>query len=155
MESTQLEAASIAERYDHKAFKMIGVISPRLDHIVAANTVGHMLVALGASVGPTLLGQPHRDADDQEHARLARFPFILLAARPGKISRIVAEAQALAGVTIVDYPEEGYTTTHDDDYGAALAARKAADLVHIGAALFGPAHEIDGLCGRLSLWRPQ
>jgi hypothetical protein len=155
MENTLGQLVDSAERYDHKAYKMIGIVAPRLDQVVAANTVGHMLVALGASVGPVLLGQARRDADDQEHARLARFPFILLTARSAKITRIVAEARARPDITVVDYPEEGFTTTHDDDYGAALARRKAADLVHIGAALFGPAPQVDELCGRLSLWRPQ
>jgi len=142
-------------RYDHRAFKMVAIVSHRLDSTVAANTVGHMLVALGAQIGPWILGAQRPDADGQLHARLARFPFIMLAAKPGKIATLVSAARELLWVTVVDYPEEGYTTTHDDDYGTALAARNVVDLTYIGAAMFGPAEAITHLCGKLSLWRPR
>lgn len=142
-------------RYDHRAFKMVAIVSSRLESVVAANTVGHMLVALGAQIGPWILGEWHPDADSQLHARLARFPFIMLTAKPAKIAGIVGAARELARVTVVDYPEEGYTTTHDGDYGNELAAKKAQDLTYIGAALFGPTADIQNLSGKLSLWRPR
>jgi Protein of unknown function (DUF2000) len=142
-------------RYDHRAFKMVAIVSPRLDPTVAANTVGHMLVALGAQIGPWILGKQRTDADDQIHARLARFPFIMLAAKPAKIATLVSAARELLWITVVDYPEEGYTTTHDDDYGEALAARKALELTYIGTAMFGPTEAITQICGKLSLWRPR
>ena len=142
-------------RYDHRAFKMVAIVSSRLESVVAANTVGHMLVALGAQIGPWILGERHPDADRQLHARLARFPFIMLTAKPGKIAGIIGAAREQSWVTVVDYPEEGYTTTHDGDYGNELAGRKAQDLTYIGAALFGPAEAIQNLSGKLSLWRPR
>jgi len=142
-------------RYDHRAFKLVAIVSSQLDSTVASNTVGHMLVALGARIGPWVLGESRQDADAQFHAPLARFPFIMLNAKPGKIARIVAEASLLQWVTTIDYPEEGYTTTHDDDYALALGARRAQDIVYIGAALFGPTEVITQLSGKLSLWRPK
>jgi hypothetical protein len=141
-------------RYDHRAYKMVAIVSPRLDSTVAANAAGHMLVALGAQIGPWIIGKQRPDADGQLHARLARFPFIMLAAKPGKIATLVSAARELLWITVIDYPEEGYTTTHDD-YGAALTARKGADLTYIGAAMFGPTEAITHLCGNLSLWRPR
>jgi uncharacterized protein DUF2000 len=142
-------------RYDHRAFKMVAIVSSRLDSTVAANTVGHMLVALGARIGPWILGKSRQDADEQSHAALARYPFIMLTSKPGKIGNIVAEARKLMWVTTVDYPEEGYTTTHDDDYGLALGGKHTSELTYIGAALFGPVEAITQLCGKLSLWRPK
>ena len=142
-------------RYDHRAFKMVAIVSPRLESVVAANTVGHMLVALGAQIGPWILGERHLDADKQSHARLARFPFIMLTSKPGKISGLIGAARELSWVTVVDYPEEGYTTTHDGDYGNELAAKNSQNLNYIGAAMFGPTEVIQSLCGKLSLWRPR
>lgn len=140
-------------RYDHTAFKMVAIVSPRLDAVVASNTVGHMMVALGAKLGSQILGETREDADGLQHARLARYPLIILTAKPGKISSILDEARQLMWVTVVDYPEEGYTTTHDDDYGAALSAKNANNITYIGAALFGPTEAIKHLSGKLSLWQ--
>lgn len=142
-------------RYDHTAFKMVAIVSSRLDAVIAANTVGHMMVALGAQAGVHILGKARKDADGLEHACLARYPLIILTARPGKIAAILEEARKLMWVIAVDYPEEGYSTTHDDDYGAALALKKGSNLTYIGAALFGQASAVKNLSGQLSLWRPK
>lgn len=146
-------AESHTDRYDERAFRLVAVVSSKLDAVTGANTIGHMLVALGATVGPKLLGDSHPDASGSHHARISRFPLILKAARSGTIRRALARAEAL-GVTAVDYPEEGFTTTHDHDYRNALATRKADDLVYIGAAFLGPANAVEEVCGKFTLWVP-
>lgn len=144
------------ERYDHTAMKMVAVISTRIEPQVAINTVGHIAVALGASrAGEQLIGSPRQDGSGQAHASLARFPFIVLTTRPQKIKQIIESARLHPEITVIDYPEEGYTTTHDDDYAAALAAKSADSLVYIGVALFGPTEIINELCAKLTLWKPQ
>jgi hypothetical protein len=141
-------------RYDHTAFRFVVVVAPRLDPVSVADATGHTLVALGAELGQPVLGGPHPDADGRTHARLARYPIVILTARPWRIARLVADAHRCAQLTVVDYPEEGWTTIHDDDYRAALATRSAEQLTYRAAALFGPAFLIDELCGHFSLWKP-
>jgi hypothetical protein len=146
--------ASTTEAYDVKAHRMVAVVSSQLDDITVTNTVGHMLVALGAVLGSDLLGRRNLDATGTEHAAVARYPFVLKTARPSKIRAAIVKAKEL-GVVVVDYPEEAFLTTHDDDYMASLAARKEADLVYIGAAFFGATGAIDEVCGRFMLWSPR
>ncbi len=153
-ESTNPQTSS--ERYDHTAMKMVAIVSSRIEPGVAINTVGHMTVALGASeAGEQLIGSSRQDGSGQAHAALARFPLIVLATRPQKIKEIIEGARLQPGVTVIDYPEEGYITTHDDDYAAALASKSPDSLVYIGTALFGPREVINELCAKLTLWKPQ
>jgi hypothetical protein len=140
-------------RYDERASRLVAVVSSKLDALTAANTVGHLLVALGASVGPGLLGDHHLDSSGSIHSPIARFPLIIKAAKSGTIRAAVARARA-AGLAAIDYPEEGFATTHDHDYRDALAGRREQDLVYIGAAFFGPTEAVNEVCGKFMLWAP-
>lgn len=144
---------SATESYDVKAHRMVAVVSSQIDDVTATNTVGHMLVALGALLGRDLLGRRNVDATGTEHAAVARFPLIIKTARPAKIRGAIVKAQEL-GVSVVDYPEEAFLTTHDDDYKASLAERAESDLLYIGAAFFGETDAVDESCGRFMLWSP-
>ena len=148
------DAEPATESYDVKAHRMVAVVSSQIDDVTATNTVGHMLVALGAVLGPDLLGRRNLDASGMEHAAVARFPLIIKTARPAKIRGAIVKAHEL-GVTVVDYPEEAFLTTHDDDYKASLAGRAQADLLYIGAAFFGETDAVDETCGRFMLWSPR
>lgn len=149
-----MEAGDADNRYGHAAFTMAAIISPRLDPVVAANTVGHMLVALGARTGTRILGKARKDADGLEHARLSKYPLIVLTARPAMIETILEQARELIWVTTIDYPGEGYVMARDE-YGEATFEESGNNLTYIGAALFGPDEAVRYLCGQLSLWRPE
>lgn len=149
--SADIEAAI----YDEKAYKLTVVISSRIDDRTAINTVGHVALALGAASGHQFLGKSWADAGGEQHAALARFPFITLAARPGKISKVISAAREHPDIDVIDYPEEGFTTTNDLDYRDTLAEKEPDSLVYIGAALFGPTDAVQELCGSLTLWSPR
>jgi hypothetical protein len=116
------------------------------------DALGHSLAALGAGVGPHVLGGAHTDASGIDHAPLSRYPLVILMARPGGIARLVDAAKHHPDVRCVDYPEDGHATTHDADYRSALSNRSAASLQYRAAALFGPRGSLDELCGTFSLY---
>jgi hypothetical protein len=141
--------------YDERAFRFVVAVAPRLDPVAVADVIGHTLVALSAGLGPRVLGEAHHDGDGLAHARLSRYPIVIVTAKPARISRLVAEAREYQWVRVVDYPEEGWATTNDLDYRDAIKGQPSSQLVYRGASLFGPAAALDKLCGHFNLWRPE
>lgn len=140
--------------YDSAAFRFVVVIGSRLEPLAACDAIAHALVAMGARLGPTLLGGQHPDADGHLHTALVRYPVVLLSARSARIGKLLDDAAPFVWVTVVDYPEEGHLTTHDEDYRSAIAQKRINEITYRAAALFGPSALLDHLCGHFALYRP-
>lgn len=63
--------------------KLVAVLNEKIEVGVAMNTLAHMVVGLGASIGKQeeLRLTNYADADDNSHPNISEIPFMVLKAR--------------------------------------------------------------------------
>ncbi len=142
--------------YDLKSHKIVAIVSSKEPAHVALNVVGHLGIALGALVPRgDLMGRPTLvDKSGIAHPGIARYSFIVKAARPTKLYQAITAARDSSDVTMVDYPRAMLDTGHDDELNAMIEAATETDLDYLGAMLFGPSTAVDEICGKFTLWQP-
>lgn len=140
-------------QYDYSAKKTVIAIAAELTYGVAGNVIGHLALSVGHRISACDMGRhPLLDATGVEHTGISRYPVIVVTAKSTRLRRLLVEAREIAGLLIVDYPEQMLTTAHDDELTAAVAASPEGDLRYLGVALYGSAERLKPLTGKFSLW---
>jgi Protein of unknown function (DUF2000) len=127
------------------------VLDQELPPGLAANAAAVLAVTLGARE-PALVGGDLVDADERVHAGLFRAGLPVLKA-PRSDLRELRDRAADAGLGVVDLPAFGQQTNDYDEFRAAVARTRAADLEYLGLAVYGERRPVGRLTGNLSLLR--
>ena len=121
---------------------------------VALNVLGHMSLALGASLGSDLLGKSHlSDASGILHAGIAKYPLIILQATRSEVRETVEKARQCSQLIFVDFPEQMLRTGHDRELRAALGVADEAKINYLGVLVYGDTAAINDLTRAFHLWK--
>lgn len=132
-------------RFDTRA---VVIVRDDLQPWQELNVTAFLSTGIAADGG--LLGEPYRDADGTEYAPMLREPLIVRVASRDELKAIRSAAIA-RGLRTAIYTSELFTTTHDGDNRAAVAAVSAADLDLVGIGLHGPKNAVDRTVKRATL----
>jgi hypothetical protein len=140
--------------YDLSERKLVGILSTKVTPEIAVNVIGHLSVSIGAHVDAhEIMGRAElKDGSGTVHLGIARYSFIVKTARPSKLRDAISRAKANSAIITADYPKQMLDTGHDDELASALQNTEESGLEYLGAVLFGPAKDIDEVCGRFCLW---
>lgn len=139
--------------YDYRAKKTVLVIASELAPGIAGNVIGHLALAVGHRIAPADMGRhPLTDATGTHHMGISRYPVIAVTVKSARLRKLLAEARAVQGLLLADYPEQMLNTGHDDELTTALAASSEDSLRYLGVALHGDAEQLRTLTGKFSLW---
>lgn len=139
--------------YDYRAKKTVIAIAAELAPGIAGNVIGHLALAVGHRVVANDMGKhPLVDATGVEHTGISRYPVIVVTVKSARLRKLLAEARAVNGLVLADYPEQMLSTGHDDELSTAIASASEESLRYLGVALHGNAEQLKPLTGKFSLW---
>ena len=121
----------------------------------AINMASHLSGQLGSLV-PELGGREVLDASGIKHAGLPIYPNVILTATPEELASAVAKARAMADcneILFLDYPEQGFSTSTDDEYRAAIALVNTEAIVIEGCLIYGLRQAVNSVTKGLRLWQ--
>ena len=139
------------------AKKTVVLLNEDLPPGVAMNTAVHMAHQAGA-VRPEIAGGAVKDSCGREHSGIPMSPNVVLAISEQNLKEVVDQGYTLAtehpDVLVVDYPEQGFLTTTDEEFRDALAVISTESIRYYGCLVHGPRRLIDQLTKQQSttLW---
>jgi len=139
---------------DSPTYKFAIVLSGGLSCGVSINTAAHLAARLGTLVCQ-LGGGEVTDGSATIHSGIPISPNVILGASQDDLRSRLDKARSLAngsGLVVLDYPEQGNTTSTDDEYRAALAAAQECDLTYYGFLVYGPRKQVNEVTKGLTLW---
>ncbi|MFN7097923.1 MAG: DUF2000 domain-containing protein [Gammaproteobacteria bacterium] len=132
--------------------RMVSVINKNIDMGQAMNALGHISLALGATVGTEAIQLiDYQDADGNIYPTISRMPFIVLQANSNKIKELRQRAidNHIQYITFTNAMTVG---TWQEQIERSLQAR-ADDLIFYAIVLLGDAAIITELTRKFSLWK--
>ena len=112
---------------------------------VAANSGIHLATQFGAT-RQDIAGNPVSDQSGFCHSGLPVFPNVVLSVSPEKLRKAIHRAKRLANddeLLILDYPEQGFTTSTDEEYRTEIESILEEDIVYYAALIFGRRRFVD------------
>jgi hypothetical protein len=119
------------------------------------NLSSHLSAQLG-TLAPDIGGEEVLDLSGARHGGLPVCPNVILAASTIELTVLIARAREMADrseILLLEYPEEGFTTTTDDEYRAAMAVVHSNDLIIRGCLVYGLRRQVNALTKSLRLWK--
>ncbi|NHD16742.1 DUF2000 domain-containing protein [Actinopolyspora sp. BKK1] len=96
---------------------------------------------------PEVIGEPYRDADENEYLSMFRQPVLVFEGAAETITR--AHSRAVErGMPVAVFTSELFATGNDQDNRAAVRAVPREKLDLVGVALHGPRNAVDKALGR-------
>lgn len=134
--------------------KLVAVLNEKIETGVAMNSLAHMVVGLGASVGKKdeLRLTNYADADGNSHANISEIPFMVLKARNSNQLRQLRQALIENKIEFVDFTNTMTVGTYQEQIERSKQT-KEADLEYYGIAIFGDWNLISELTKKFSLWK--
>ena len=133
------------------AKKCIIVVNAELPVGIIVNAAACLGFSLG-SVLPHEVGPAQKDADGVAHGRLVNLPVSILRADAEKVKEIVDRAYLIDDLTVFDMSDKAQISKTQEEYGAAIAATKNADLKYWAVAMYGDKKVVNKLGGGLRLF---
>lgn len=106
------------------------------------NVVAFLMSGITASGGPGVVGPSYVDGDGFEYLPMLRQPVLVYEAAGAKLTTVGRRARERA-VPFALYTAELFSTGHDDDNRAAVAAVPTDDLELVGVGLRAPHRAAD------------
>ncbi|MEJ0062348.1 MAG: DUF2000 domain-containing protein [Alphaproteobacteria bacterium] len=139
--------------YDYRARKTVIVLASNLAPGIAANVMGHLAFSIGHRAPREDMGRDLLpDASGIGHHGISKYPVIVTKVKPGRLRQFIAEARAVSGLLLVDYPQAMQDTGHDDELAAAIAAQQEETMSYLGAAAHGDRDALDKIAGKFMLY---
>lgn len=134
--------------------KIVVVLDKHVDNWIALNIVGHLSVAIGATLGGELMGRRElHDASGGTHSGISKYPLVILGTQRTKLSQAISAAKTIPEIFVADYPQQMLDTGHDDELAKAISMIKSEQLQYLGALFFGPSELVGQITGKFSLWK--
>lgn len=103
-----------------------------------------------ATVEPSVVGEPYRDADDRTYLPLSGLPVRVFAGELAGLRRALNRAIE-RGLHIAVYTDDMFATMNDVDNRATVVGVATEDLVLAGFAVVGDAKQVDKAFDKLKL----
>ena len=140
--------------YEYRDKKLVIVLAANLEAGVAAHVVAHLSLAIGHRVPLEDMGKEQLVDDSQfGHMGISKYPIVITKVKPGRLKKLLVEAQHSEQLLLADYPEEMLITSHDDELAHAMKNKKTKEFNYFGVALYGNSNELSLLTGKFTLWR--
>lgn len=110
----------------------------------ALNVTAFLVSGVVAGAGEPVVGEDYVDADGARYLPMLRQPVLVFAAGAEKLQTVRRRA-ADRGVPVAIYTSELFTTGHDDDNRAAVAAVPTDALDLVGLALRASHRDADAI----------
>src|SRR5262249_22796281 len=109
--------------YSYRDRKTVIVLSSAITPAIALNVVGHLSIAIGHRMPSDTMGKsPLVDKSSVLHLGISKYPVIITKVKPSTVRRALAQARALEGLLVGDYPKQMLDTAHDSELDAAIAS---------------------------------
>lgn len=122
---------------------------------VALNTALHLGTQLGATL-PDLRGAEITDAHSRRHSGVPIYPNVVLRGTQHQLTEFVSQVGRMveegAHLTLVDYPEQAFTTSTDEEFRDAII-RAETPILYYGAVVLGEYNLIKAITRAFKLWR--
>lgn len=131
------------------------IIKEGLANGKAINMASHLSAELG-SLAQELGGKEVVDASGVKHAGLPIYPNVILSASPEDLLTVLAKARLMAEsgeLLFLDYPQEGFTTSTDDEYRKAIALLPSEAIAVEGCLIYGPRQAVNSVTKGFTLWK--
>jgi hypothetical protein len=129
--------------------KIAVVVRDDLEVWQKLNVTAFLASGLASSV-PGLIGRAYEDASGLKYHPMFGWPVLVFAAGAGPVRRAFDRARA-RGLHLAVYTDELFTTGHDVDNRAAVAAVATEDLRLAGFAVTGDRRTVDKALDKLPL----
>jgi uncharacterized protein DUF2000 len=137
--------------YNYRSHKIAAVLSVELDPATALRVLGHLGIALGAHATDEILGRHSlSDAQGGSHRGIARYPVIILRAKPAQFTAALDLAKQRP-LLLVDFPRQMLETGPDDELARTLA--QSSNIEYLGFIIYGKATDVNAVTNKFSLWR--
>lgn len=138
---------------DKPSHKYALILDEDLPCGVAINTAAHLAAQLGTIV-TELGGGEVVDATGIVHAGIPVYPNVVVHATQEDLRSRLTYARRLAkeGLVILDYPEQGYTTSTDEAYRVEVARVDEINIRYFGFLVLGPRQKVNEVTKGLKLW---
>lgn len=132
--------------------KLVAILNKDIEPGVAMNAAAHMILGLGANIGPEALKlDNYADKDNNTYPNISQMPFIILRGKSNEIRKVIHAARehnvkygafvnTMTGGTYIEQLDNT-KSTHEES------------LVFYGAVLFGDWDTVSQITKKLSLYR--
>lgn len=139
--------------YDYRARKIVVLLDEATPVGKAMNALGHISFSAGRYLDESWMGKPQfRDASNQTHVGIAKYPLIVLKSNATEIKTIIEKAKQ-SEIFVVDYPQEMFDYGPDDEMVAAIEKNTHEKLDYHAVILCGDTEKIKTLTGHLKLYK--
>lgn len=140
---------------EEKVFAII--LDSSLNAGKALNAAAHMAAQLGA-LDNSIRGSTIFNKSGGKHLGLPIYGNVILSCSAEEIRLRLENAQKLVeamegDALIVDFPEEGFTTSSDRELVDELSGKLYSDIVYRGFLVFGPRSGVRKITKGLNLWK--
>jgi hypothetical protein len=132
--------------------KLVAVLNKSIPAGSLMNSLAHMCIGFGSSIGPELLRLAnYKDADGNDHPNVSEIPFIILEANSNKIRnlRIAAVEQKIA---FTDFTHTMQGGGYEEQIMRSSQTPEI-DLNYYGIVLFGDWDKVTSLTKKFSLMK--
>lgn len=134
--------------------KLVAIINKDLQSGVALNSLAHMTIGLGASLGKqTLRLDDYKDKEGNSYPNISQMPFIILRGKSGEIKKAIKSAREL-NIVYGAFVNTMTGGTYQEQI-ANTAQTPEEQLTFFGCVLYGPIEQINSITKKFSLWRDQ
>jgi hypothetical protein len=131
--------------------KIAVVLDESLPAGLALNAAVHLGVQLG-TLCPQLRGREATDLAGGLHLGLPICANVILRAPVARLQAVVDGARD-AGLLMVDFPQAGFETTTDEEFGTCIRSSGSDTLMYRAVALYGDSPAVNRITRNLQLWR--
>ncbi len=133
--------------------KLVAVVNKKIETGVLMNSLAHLCIGLGASVGAdSLLLMDYKNADGFVYPNISRMPFIILREdNSNKLMKLLHAAKE-SGIQFSAFTNTMTEGTWEDQEARTMVA-KPEEIVYYGIVLFGQHEIVTNLTKKLSLFR--
>jgi hypothetical protein len=141
---------------DPKVFAII--LDNRLESGRALNASAHLAAQFG-TLTHDIKGSAIVDRSGITHLGLPIWGNVILSCPANDIAPLLelarkeARGDMNAQMLIIDFPEEGFTTSSDEELVAQLSAKDEKDITYRAFLLYGPKALVRKITRRLKLWK--
>ena len=133
--------------------KLVAVMNKTIDSGIIMNSLAHMCIGFGATIGvENLFLTDYKDADGNSHPDISKMPFIILSAKNSNKIRNLRLAAIENDIKYVDYHNHMREGSFEDQLKRS-AETKEEELTYLGIVLLGKWSVVSDLTKKFSLWR--
>ncbi len=149
----QLNNQTSVEKPQDFSNKIVIVVNEELQSWQKANAISHVAAYIGNQLGENFKTADFFVTQDGVlHPRNSQYAIIILSAKPGQMSNLMANVRN-SGVLYHGFIKEMIDTTNDAEITKILSNKKDSDIEYYAVGVFGNKETLDSLTKKYSLYK--